>query len=312
MLSRPGPLPSGPAWSFELKWDGFRAIVSTEDGLAVRSRRGWNMTHALPELRELPSGFVLDGELVAWKGSEPYSPLVCRRVLDRDMSVPMTFVIFDLLCRDGVNLTRRPYRERRDQLEALKLDRGAWTTCERFDDGRALFTAVCELGFEGVVAKNHSSLYRPNDRGWVKVKNLNYTARALVASLRKVVAVPPSSSDRSRGNGVLGASQKVGSQILFVGVSLGSRILVFRVSLSLLCRLSLLVGGSRRHAGGRRSLPYTGHRVGVVAPIFDLCHRPKGSAWASHATAEPWGFAHVSNLARVREHEQDSHQPLVH
>jgi ATP-dependent DNA ligase len=33
---------------------------------------------------------------------------------------------------------------------------------------------VCELGFEGVVAKNHSSLYRPNDRGWVKVKNPNY------------------------------------------------------------------------------------------------------------------------------------------
>ena len=31
---------------------------------------------------------VLDGELVAWKGSEPYFPLVCRRVLNQDMSVP--------------------------------------------------------------------------------------------------------------------------------------------------------------------------------------------------------------------------------
>ncbi|MBA3642336.1 MAG: hypothetical protein H0W53_24390, partial [Acidobacteria bacterium] len=39
------------------------------------------------------------------------------------------------------------------------------------------FTAVCELGFEGVVAKNHSSLYRPGDRGWVKVKNPNYWRR---------------------------------------------------------------------------------------------------------------------------------------
>ena len=29
------------------------------------------------------------------------------------------------------------------------------------------------FGFEGVVAKNHSSLYRPNDRGWVKVKDPN-------------------------------------------------------------------------------------------------------------------------------------------
>jgi bifunctional non-homologous end joining protein LigD len=82
MLSHPGPLPSGSGWSYELKWDGFRAIISTEDGLRVRSRRGWDMTSVLPELQALPSGLVLDGELVAWKGSEPYFPLVCRRVLN--------------------------------------------------------------------------------------------------------------------------------------------------------------------------------------------------------------------------------------
>jgi bifunctional non-homologous end joining protein LigD len=122
MLSRPGPLPSGASWSFELKWDGFRAIVSTEDGLRVRSRRGWNMTTVLPELRGLPSGLVLDGELVAWKGSEPYFPHICRRVLNRDMSVPMTFVVFDVLQRDGVDFTRQPYLERRQELEA-----SAWT-----------------------------------------------------------------------------------------------------------------------------------------------------------------------------------------
>ena len=177
MLSRPGPLPSGLGWSFEPKWDGFRAIVSTEGDLAVRSRRGWNMTQVLPELRALPSGLVLDGELVAWKGSEPYFPLVCRRILNRDMSVPLTFVIFDVLQLDGVDFTRQPYLERRQELEGLSLDGPAWTTCERFDDGRALFTAVCEFGLEGVVAKKHSSRYRPNDRGWVKVKNPNYWRR---------------------------------------------------------------------------------------------------------------------------------------
>ena len=174
MLSRPGPLPSGSGWSFELKWDGFRALVSTEDGLEVRSRRCWNMAPVLPELRVLPPGLLLDGELVAWRKSEPYFPLVCRRVLNRDMSIPLTFVIFDVLRHKGVDLTTRTYRERRRTLERLKLDGEAWTTSETFDDGPALFTAVCELGFEGVVAKNHSSLYRPGDRGWVKVKNPNY------------------------------------------------------------------------------------------------------------------------------------------
>ena len=63
------------------------------------------------------------------------------------------------------------------ELGELGLDGIGWATTEAFDDGRALFTAVCELGFEGVVAKNHSSLYRPNDRGWVKVKNPNYWRR---------------------------------------------------------------------------------------------------------------------------------------
>jgi bifunctional non-homologous end joining protein LigD len=198
MLSRSGPLPSGSGWSYELKWDGFRAIVSTEDGLTVRSRRGWNMTPVLPELRALPDGLVLDGELVAWRGSEPYFPLVCRRVLNRDMSVPLTFVVFDLLRRDGVDLTRAPYAARREELESLKLHGRAWTTCERFDDGRALFAAVCQLGFEGVVAKNHSSLYRPNDRGWVKVKNPNYWRRD---TERETMARSTSGRQRGFANG---------------------------------------------------------------------------------------------------------------
>jgi ATP-dependent DNA ligase len=80
MLARSAPLPTGVGWSYELKWDGFRAIVSTEDGLRVRSRRGWNMTPVLPELRKLPTGLLLDGELVAWKGPVPWFPHVCRRV----------------------------------------------------------------------------------------------------------------------------------------------------------------------------------------------------------------------------------------
>ena len=45
-----------------MKWDGFRAIVSTEDGLRVRSRRGWRMTSRLPELEGLPKSLMLDGE----------------------------------------------------------------------------------------------------------------------------------------------------------------------------------------------------------------------------------------------------------
>jgi ATP-dependent DNA ligase len=40
MLLTPASFPLGSGYSYELKWDGFRAIVSTEDGLRVRTRRG--------------------------------------------------------------------------------------------------------------------------------------------------------------------------------------------------------------------------------------------------------------------------------
>jgi ATP-dependent DNA ligase len=53
------------AHAYELKWDGFRAIVSTEGSLRVRSRRGWDMTEHVGFLAELPVHAVLDGEFVA-------------------------------------------------------------------------------------------------------------------------------------------------------------------------------------------------------------------------------------------------------
>jgi hypothetical protein len=41
MLARRGELPAGEGWAYVGR---FRAVVSTEDGLRVRSRRGWDMT----------------------------------------------------------------------------------------------------------------------------------------------------------------------------------------------------------------------------------------------------------------------------
>jgi ATP-dependent DNA ligase len=66
MLDRSGRLPAaGSGYAFEVKWDGFRAIVSTEGPLRVRSRRGWDMTPHIGFLAHLPVRAILDGELVA-------------------------------------------------------------------------------------------------------------------------------------------------------------------------------------------------------------------------------------------------------
>jgi bifunctional non-homologous end joining protein LigD len=173
MLSQSGPIPNGD-YAYELKFDGFRALVGRDNGFQVRSRRGWNMTDRLPELADLPAGCIFDGEIVAFQDGVPHFPLVCERLLHGERTVPLTYVIFDVLKVDGEPVSTRPYRERRAVLETLNLGRGPWYVSDTFDDGEALFAAVCEHGLEGVVAKRRGQRYRPGERRWVKTKNRDY------------------------------------------------------------------------------------------------------------------------------------------
>ena len=55
MLARSARLPTSGDFAYEVKWDGFRAVVSTEGLLRVRSRRGWDMTERVQFLAELPA-----------------------------------------------------------------------------------------------------------------------------------------------------------------------------------------------------------------------------------------------------------------
>jgi bifunctional non-homologous end joining protein LigD len=175
MLARPATLPLGSGYSYEVKWDGFRAIVSTEAGLQVRSRRGWDMTALLPELAELPSGLVLDGELVAPdEGGRPSFPRLSPRILHGRPGIHVTFIVFDVLRVEGLSTIDNSYEERRCLLEELDLQGAHWCTTPVFDDGAALFATVEEQGLEGIVAKPLASPYRPGERGWIKVKNRAY------------------------------------------------------------------------------------------------------------------------------------------
>jgi len=82
MLLRSGRLPTGGDYAFEPTWDGFRALVSRNGHLRVRSRRGWDMTSLVPELASLPDGLAVDGELVAFGDDGlPSFPRLCERML---------------------------------------------------------------------------------------------------------------------------------------------------------------------------------------------------------------------------------------
>jgi bifunctional non-homologous end joining protein LigD len=175
MLAKSGKLPRRGAWSYEVKWDGFRAIVSTEGPLRVRSRRGWNMTEHVRFLEQLPVRAVLDGELVAFgDDGKPDFERVCERMLFRHDEIPLLFIVFDVLSVEGEDVRAQPYRQRRRILEQLRLDGAQWRVPEAFEDGEALWEAVCEHELEGVVAKRLNDPYRCRERSWVKVKNRRY------------------------------------------------------------------------------------------------------------------------------------------
>ena len=175
MLARSGRLPTNGDFAYEVKWDGFRAIVSTEGPLRVRSRRGWDMTERAGFLAELPVRAVLDGERVALdEHGRPDFPQLCECVLQRHHSVPLMYMVFDVLSVDGDSVAAWPYGERGRILEGLDLDAPGWRTLETFDDRHALWEAICEHELEGVVAKRRSGRDVSGQRGWVKTKNRDY------------------------------------------------------------------------------------------------------------------------------------------
>jgi len=175
MLARSRPLPTRGDFAYEVKWDGFRAIVSTEGTLRVRSRRGWDMTERVMFLSALPARATLDGELVALDaGDQPDFPLLCEAMLARRDGIPLTYMVFDVLRIDGEDVTREPYWRPREILEALNLNGRHWRTPQNFDDGEALWEAVCEHELEGVVAKRRSGRYVSGERAWIKTKNRSY------------------------------------------------------------------------------------------------------------------------------------------
>jgi bifunctional non-homologous end joining protein LigD len=190
MLATAGELPRDDArWSYEIKWDGVRAIAySTPGHLRLSGRNAKDITERYPEVRALNRALgsrsaILDGELVAFEPSgrpsferlqqrmNLASPTAIRRATETE---PVVLVLFDVLYLDGHSLIEQPYEARRRSLEELGLDGPAWRTpSAHTGDGQALLAASAEQGLEGLVAKRVDSRYEPGRRSsnWIKVKN---------------------------------------------------------------------------------------------------------------------------------------------
>jgi bifunctional non-homologous end joining protein LigD len=186
MLATTGMLPTGPGWSYEFKWDGVR-VLAEFDGVTPRlwARSGTEVTAAYPELLPLagavPPGTLLDGEMVVLNpaGRPSFSSLAERmhvrepaRAARLAVTLPITYMIFDVLRFGGVDLTGRPYRERRAVLDDLGLASPRWMVPPAYSDGPATSAAARENMLEGVVAKRQDTAYQPGVRSadWIKVK----------------------------------------------------------------------------------------------------------------------------------------------
>ena len=172
----------GADFRCEVKFDGWRATASLDErGLRIRSRTGRDLTSGLPELASLPETLrdrrvVLDGELVTGAGTSDdfcdLGPRMARRV-GSPPGVAVTFVAFDVLWLDEVELCREPYLQRRAVLDELVVAGGGWQTSAVFDCPAAELLELCVArGLEGVVVKRSSSRYLPGRRtgDWVKLK----------------------------------------------------------------------------------------------------------------------------------------------
>jgi bifunctional non-homologous end joining protein LigD len=175
-------------WAYEIKWDGVRVVSGIESGgVRLRSSNGNDITGRYPELQALAEALkhhavVLDGEVVAFdeQGRPNFGRLQHRmhvasaaEVRKRAETVPITYVVFDLLHLDGNDVLPLPYVDRRRLLTELVPDDGCWTVpAHRESDGAALLEAVAARGLEGIVAKKIQSPYLPGKRSssWVKVK----------------------------------------------------------------------------------------------------------------------------------------------
>jgi DNA ligase-1 len=173
------------------KYDGLRVqIHKNEDEVSIFSRNLESMTEMFPELVAAASGVevesvILDGEAIAYDpDSEEYVPFqetTARRrkegIAEMAARAPMRAFVFDVMFRDGSDLTPLPYERRFEIVQELLHDSDTLLTAPltTTDSAEVLTRELLDnisRGLEGIVAKRLDSPYQAGARNfnWVKLK----------------------------------------------------------------------------------------------------------------------------------------------
>jgi DNA ligase D-like protein (predicted ligase)/DNA ligase D-like protein (predicted 3'-phosphoesterase) len=171
-------------WIFEVKWDGIRAISYVSEQLSIRSRNNVELKHNFPELEELKNltgNAVVDGEIVVMKkGKADFQALSERSKTTSSGTItylsqtsPATYILFDILEKDGKPLLQLPLVERKKLLgEYVKEGNRVILSAHVEAQGEIYYGAALAKGMEGIMAKKKDSPYEPGVRSsnWLKIK----------------------------------------------------------------------------------------------------------------------------------------------
>lgn len=178
-------------WSYEPKWDGFRALVFRDgDEVVLQSRNGKELGRYFPELLaalrdEIAPRCVLDGEVVVpreingrirldWESLSQRIHPAASRVQMLAEQTPAHFIGFDALADGDRSLLAEPFRVRRAALHDLVSEK-QWChvtrTTEDPELGAHWLTTFEGAGLDGVIAKRLDGAYLPGKREMVKVKH---------------------------------------------------------------------------------------------------------------------------------------------
>ena len=210
-------VPRGAGWTFEVKWDGYRAIATESGGeTTLTSRNGNDLTaRFLNVAKEIPKAVktpdcVLDGEVCALdeSGRSSFSAMQQGKA-----GTPIVYYVFDVLEIEGEPVVDLPLVERRKLLEGL-LDRRNRIVrlSETFDDGQALLDAAKQQRLEGIMAKRLDSKYLPGrrTRDWLKIKT--HSEQEFV-----VVGYTKGTGRRASSFGALVLGYYVSSELVYAG-----------------------------------------------------------------------------------------------
>jgi bifunctional non-homologous end joining protein LigD len=187
-----------PNLVYEPKYDGIRALISVAPGaggvgVTIASRLGNDKTAQFPEVvaafeawgRRRKTEVLFDGEIVALDPAgdplgfgnlqERIHLASARDVARLAAAKPVAFVAFDLLREGSGDLCGLVLTERRRRLEAALAGVGEGGTIRisrQQRDGAALMDEARARGWEGIIAKDARSIYRPGRRtqDWRKLK----------------------------------------------------------------------------------------------------------------------------------------------